>query len=67
MKSNVGSIDRVIRVVIGLAIGAAGLYYQSWFGLIAIVPLGTAIIGSCPLYSILGISTCPLQAKGSST
>jgi len=67
MKSNVGTVDRVIRIVLGLAIGAAGLYYQSWFVLIAIVPLGTAMFGSCPLYSILGISTCPLQAKGSST
>jgi len=67
MKSNLGSIDRVIRIVLGLAIGAAGLYYQSWFGLIAIVPLDTAMMGSCPLYSILGISTCPVQAKGSSS
>ena len=57
----------MIRIVLGLIISAAGFYYQSWLGLIALVPLGTAIIGSCPLYLILGISTCPLQAKESSS
>lgn len=67
MKSSIATIDRVIPIALGLAIGAAGLYYQSRFGLIAIVPLGTATIGSYPLYSILGISTRPLEAKRSSS
>jgi hypothetical protein len=67
MNHNVGTIDRWARIVLGLAIGAAGLYFKSWFGLVAIVPLGTALMGSCPLYTVLGISTCPVQSEGSST
>jgi len=67
MKSNVGSIDRWVRIVLGLSIGAAGLYFKSWFGLIGLVPLGTALVGWGPLYVALGISTCTLQSEGSST
>ena len=48
MKFDVRNADRVIRTVLGLVIGAAGLYYQSWLGLIAIVPLGTALVGWHP-------------------
>ena len=66
MKSDVGNIDRWVRIVLGLSIGAAGLYFKSWFGLIGLVPLGTALVGSCPLYVLLGISTCKLQSEGSS-
>jgi Inner membrane protein YgaP-like, transmembrane domain len=60
MKTNVGSIDRTLRVIIG--IGLLGLLFvlegsARWFGLIGIIPLGTASIGYCPLYSILGISS----------
>lgn len=66
MKSNVGGIDRVLRIVVGLALiglaltGAIGAW--GWLGL---VPLGTAAMGFCPLYPMLGINTCP--AKKSST
>ncbi|HUX53388.1 MAG TPA: DUF2892 domain-containing protein [Williamwhitmania sp.] len=58
MKKNVGSADKIIRIVIGVAIAAAGIYYQSWWGLVAIIPLATAFMGSCGLYSLVGISTC---------
>lgn len=58
MKTNVGSPDRIVRIVAGLAILAAGYFYQSWWGLIGIVPLGTAAIGWCPAYLPFGISTC---------
>lgn len=67
MKFNVGSVDRWSRIILGLAIAAAGFYFKSWLGLIALVPLGTALMGSCPLYSVLGISTCSVQSEGSST
>lgn len=67
MKFDVRNADRVIRTVLGLVLGAAGLYYQSWLGLIAIVPLGTALGGWHPLYTIFGFSTCKLQSDGSST
>lgn len=58
MKPNVGSLDRTIRVILGLVILATGYYYQNWFGLIGIVPLSTAALGWCPAYLPFGLSTC---------
>lgn len=57
MKKNVGGTDRVLRIVLGLVIIALGILYQSWWGLIGIVPLATAFINWCPLYTPFGIST----------
>lgn len=59
MTRNIGSMDRLIRIVIGLA--ALSLVFvgpKSLWGLIGIVPLATALVGWCPPYAILGISTC---------
>ncbi|MBN1213446.1 MAG: DUF2892 domain-containing protein [candidate division Zixibacteria bacterium] len=58
MNKNVGTADRVIRIIIGLVILALGIYYKSWWGLLAIIPLGTAIVGFCGLYPLLGLNTC---------
>jgi hypothetical protein len=65
MTTNVGTIDRVIRMVIGLgllwyALMAPATGYN-WIGWIGVVPLVTALVGNCPLYSILGVSTCPAK------
>jgi hypothetical protein len=57
MKKNIGITDKWIRVVIGLAIGVAGIYFKSWWGLIGLIPLATALINWCPLYLPFGIST----------
>ncbi len=57
MKSNVGKTDKIIRLVLGLAIGGVGIYYQSWLGLIAIIPIFTALVNWCPLYVPFKIST----------
>lgn len=57
MKPNIGSIDRNVRIVLGLAIIAGGLVAHSWLGVIGVVPLATAAIGTCPLYLPFGIST----------
>lgn len=57
MTQNVGTVDRVIRVVAGIAIGIIGYVFHSWLGLIAIIPLLTAGVGVCPLYLPFGIST----------
>ena len=62
MKCNVGPVDRVIRIVAGLAILGAGYYYQSWFGLIGIVPLLTAVFRICPAYLPFGMSTCAKES-----
>ncbi|ARE81820.1 hypothetical protein RTM1035_08984 [Roseovarius sp. TM1035] len=65
LKKNVGSIDRALRILFGLALLAGfalnreGAY--SWLYLIGIIPLVTGLMSSCPLYSILGLSTCPLK------
>jgi hypothetical protein len=57
MTKNVGNLDRNIRLVIGIYIIALGIIYQSWWGLIGVVPLLTAGLNFCPLYSVLGMST----------
>lgn len=64
MTANVGSIDRILRIVVGL--GLLSLVFigpQTPWGWIGLVPLLTALVGFCPAYSILGVSTCP--RKGS--
>ena len=57
MNKNVGNSDRIIQIVIGLLIGILGFVYKSWWGLLALVPLATAFINFCPLYSIFKINT----------
>ena len=64
-KTNVGGIDRTLRIVLGLAL-LAGLFLNAdatyrWAFLIGIVPLATGLMRSCPAYSILGLSTCPMK------
>lgn len=65
---NVGSIDRVARIVIGVALlafavmGPADISWK-WIGYIGIVPLLTAVLGTCPLYSIFGFSSCPMRSN----
>ncbi|MCB0261678.1 MAG: DUF2892 domain-containing protein [Calditrichaeota bacterium] len=66
MKANVGSIDKIIRVVAGLGIIGAGFYMGSWWGAVGLVPLLTASMGFCPLYKIIGVNTCPLEKKSAS-
>lgn len=58
MTANIGTVDRVVRLVVGLAILAAGYHYRSWWGLVGLVPLLTAAIRFCPVYVPLGVSTC---------
>ena len=61
MNVNVGTVDRGVRIVVGVILIALIFILQSdwrWIGLIGIIPLGTALMGRCPLYSVLGISSC---------
>jgi hypothetical protein len=57
MTCNMGRADRILRGILGLAILVAGLYFQSWWGLIGIIPLGTSILGWCPAYVPFKINT----------
>lgn len=64
MKMNVGNIDRIVRIVIGLAlIALAATSTVGVWGYIGIVPLLTGIFKFCPAYSLLGINTCPMDKK----
>ncbi|WP_372838986.1 DUF2892 domain-containing protein [Phaeovulum sp.] len=65
LKENVGTIDRVLRIVIGAGLilgyflNPDGAY--SWLYWLGLIPLATGLMKTCPLYSILGMSTCPMK------
>lgn len=64
MKPNEGGIDRGVRIAAGLAlVGLAATGTVGLWGWIGVVPLATGLIGWCPAYTLLGISTCPMQPK----
>ncbi|MCF8511859.1 MAG: DUF2892 domain-containing protein [Rhodobacteraceae bacterium] len=65
-KTNEGTIDRALRIIVGLALLAWYFMDQGqgfWHSakLIGIIPLATGLLGTCPLYSIFGFSTCPMK------
>lgn len=55
---NVGGADRVVRIVVGVAIIAAGVAFKSWWGAVGVVPLLTGALGWCPAYLPFGVNTC---------
>jgi hypothetical protein len=64
MKANVGGIDRILRIVAG--VGVLSLFFvlegdARFWGLIGLVPLLTGVTNFCPLYTVLGINTCPVK------
>lgn len=67
MTVNVGSLDRILRIIVGIVLIAYAIPLGfpvtgwNWVGWIGVVPLLTAIVGNCPLYSIIGVSTCPMK------
>ncbi len=58
MKQNVGGTDKLIRILLSMVIMGAGFYIPSWWGLLGLIPLLTAIGAWCPLYALTGMSTC---------
>jgi hypothetical protein len=57
-------VERVLRVALGLGVLALTVVGpQTWWGLLGLVPLATGLIGSCPLYTLFGFSTCPVDTK----
>ena len=63
---NIGNVDRVVRIVVGIALLAMVFVGpQTPWGWIGLVPLVTALIGFCPAYKIFGLSTCPLSPSRS--
>jgi hypothetical protein len=62
MKVNAGMIDRIARVVLGLGLlSIAFIGPKTPWGFVGIVPILTGSIGFCPLYTLLGINTCPMK------
>lgn len=57
MKKNMGTADKIIRVILGIVIILLGIVFHSWWGLIGIIPLFTSLSGTCLLYLPFGIST----------
>lgn len=57
MLKNVGSVDRTLRIALGLAVIAAGVVFKSWWGALGVIFLATALIGWCPIYSTCRLST----------
>ena len=66
MPRNIGPIDKAVRIVLGLVLLSLLFVLQGdlrWVGLIGVMPLLTALVGNCPLYSVLGLSTCPRAGR----
>ena len=64
MKANVGTIDRVLRIVAGLVlIGLAVSGKIGLWGYIGIVPLATGLFRFCPVYPLIGLNTCPMEKR----
>lgn len=67
LKKNEGNVDRAIRVVLGVGLLALPFAAPdlSWnvVGYLGVVPLVTGLVGTCPIYMLLGISTCPVDTK----
>lgn len=67
-KTNVGNADRIVRIVLGIVLIAAYFLFpgQAWWAVVGlvvgVVALATGLMSSCPLYSLLGISTCPMKS-----
>ncbi len=63
MKCNVGGTDRIIRIILGVIIILAGLYFKSWWGVVGILLIVTGLIRLCPAYIPFGFSTCKPDKK----
>lgn len=64
LKTNVGGIDRILRIVVGLVLIGLTLFgVIGVWGWIGVVPLATGLFSFCPLYTLLGMSTCPMKNK----
>ncbi|WP_423457072.1 YgaP family membrane protein [Ottowia sp. VDI28] len=62
MKLNVGGMDRILRIVVGLVlIALAATGTVGWWGWLGVIPLLTGVVRFCPLYSLVGLNTCPLK------
>ena len=67
MKANVGGIDRVLRIAVGIVLLSLVFILEGnarYWGLVGLLPLVTGLFQFCPAYSLFGLSTCPMERKG---
>jgi hypothetical protein len=57
MKKNIGTIDMIVRMLLGVAVLFIGWYFNTWWGLLGLLPLATGLLGWCPAYYFLKRST----------
>lgn len=64
MSKNEGRIDRILRVILGLALLSLVFFGpKTMWGLVGLIPLVTGLVGTCPIYSLLGIRTCKVRTE----
>ena len=63
MEKNIGKLDKVIRLILGVIFIVLGIIYTKWWFLLAVILIVTAAISFCGLYKIFGISTCKVEPK----
>jgi hypothetical protein len=66
MKANVGGVDKILRIVVGLGLLSLVLILEGsarWWGLVGLIPLSTGVFNFCPLYALLGLNTCPMKNR----
>jgi hypothetical protein len=62
LPRNEGTLDRVLRVSVGIVIlSLVFVGPQTPWGLVGLIPIATGLLGSCPLYTVLGLRTCPVE------
>lgn len=61
MQINVGRFDKIGRLALGIGAIVVGWYFGSWFGIIGLVLIFTALFNFCPIYRLLGINTCSIK------
>ena len=61
MHHNVGGIDQILRIVLGVVICTIGVIYNNWWGLVGLIPLVTGTMSWCPLYNLVGLSNLKIS------
>lgn len=64
LPTNEHSVERVLRILLGVfLLSLVFVGPKTYWGLLGIVPLATGLLGSCPLYTVFGVSTCPVKQR----
>ena len=61
MHHNVGGIDQILRIVLGVVISTIGVIYNNWWGLVGLIPLVTGTMSWGPLYNLVGLSSLKIS------